>query len=38
MDLVWHARASEEPRGSTQQLAVALADKALVVLDLTASV
>ena len=38
MDLVWHARSSEEPRGSTQQLAVALADKALVVLDLTASV
>lgn len=38
MDLVWHARASQEPRGPSQRLAIALADKAVVVLDLSASV
>lgn len=38
MDMVWHARSSHEPRGPSQRLAVALADKAVVVLDLSASV
>jgi len=38
MDIVWHTRSSQEPRGPSQRLAVAMADKTLVVLDLSANV